>query len=200
MRGEVELPNNSVLVTIDDGDPSVYDLALPILRQYEVPAVLYTLAGSVPGFPVMSDEHIKSVHRAGITIGSHGLTHRSMAQLSLADARHELVSSKHRLESLIGVPVTSFAYPFGTKSHVSWDVVQLAIEAGYTTAVTSVHGRLTQQQGHPLLLPRVKIEAGDPNWLFEHLCRGSMDWWRLVDEGPFRRLSGVGDGHFVGAR
>jgi hypothetical protein len=34
-----------------------------------------------------------------------------------------------------------------------------------------------------MLLPRVKVESGDPRWLFPLLCRGAMDAWRLVDIG-----------------
>jgi hypothetical protein len=33
----------------------------------------------------------------------------------------------------------------------------------------------------PFTLPRVKVEAGDPDWLFPRLCRGALDGWRLVD-------------------
>jgi hypothetical protein len=37
-----------------------------------------------------------------------------------------------------------------------------------------------------LTLPRVKVEGGDPGWLFPQLCRGRLDCWRLVDRALWR--------------
>jgi peptidoglycan/xylan/chitin deacetylase (PgdA/CDA1 family) len=45
MDGEHPLPARPVLVTFDDGDRSVYEEAMPILRSYEVPAVVFVVAG-----------------------------------------------------------------------------------------------------------------------------------------------------------
>jgi peptidoglycan/xylan/chitin deacetylase (PgdA/CDA1 family) len=45
--GGAPLPARAVLVTFDDGDPSVFDVALPILRRYEIPAVAFVVTGLV---------------------------------------------------------------------------------------------------------------------------------------------------------
>ena len=55
-------------------------------------------------------------------------------------------------------------------------------EEGYDLAFTSQHGAVRTGLD-PMLLPRVKVESGDPAWLFPLLCRGAMDAWRLVDVG-----------------
>lgn len=43
LYNNVELPNNSVLITFDDGDRSVYKSGFPLLRQLKVPAILFVI-------------------------------------------------------------------------------------------------------------------------------------------------------------
>jgi len=45
VEGGTGLPRRSVLVTFDDGDRSVLDTGLPILRRYEVPGVVFVIGG-----------------------------------------------------------------------------------------------------------------------------------------------------------
>lgn len=183
--GRRRLADGSVLVSIDDGDPSVHRVALPILMRHRIPAVVYALGGRPDGFEVMTQRELRDVADNGIAIGSHSVSHRSLARIDPVSARWEAEDSRHRLEDAIGRPVHSFAYPFGTRADVSQRAADILAEAGYRTAFTSLHGALpgTGQPGNPLLLPRVKVESGDPRWLFPRLCEGAMDGWRRIDEG-----------------
>lgn len=186
VRGEATLKDGSVLVTMDDGDPSVLRVALPILEKHAIPSVLYALAGTPEGYEVLTPSELREVAGGGVAIGSHTVNHRSMGTLPPAAARIEAADSKARLEDIVGSPVTSFAYPFGTRRDVSPAAARILSEAGYTTGFTSLHGPVGQGDD-PMLLPRVKVESGDPAWLFPALCDGAMDRWRLIDEG----LSGL---------
>ena len=184
LGGRRNLDNGAVLVTIDDGDPSVAEIAVPILRRHGVPAVLFTLAGRPEGFRVLDDAALRAVADAGVDIGSHSLTHRSMARLPREQQVVEARDSRRRLEDILGRPVTTFAYPFGTRADYSDETAQVLREAGYDLAFTSQHGAL-QAGLDPLALPRVKVESGDPDWLFPLLCGGALDAWRLVDGGLY---------------
>lgn len=186
VAGEGTLPRDAVLLTIDDGDPSVLNEAVPILRAHKVPAVLFALAGTPPGFPCLTDAQLKAVAAAGVEIGSHGVSHSSMGQLGPAEIRHEARASRERLEQLTGAPVTAFAYPFGTPADFSDASRAILEEAGYTLAFTSVHGAI-MPGADPLSLPRAKIEAGDPDWLFPAICDGAMDLWRHLDVALHRK-------------
>jgi hypothetical protein len=44
----------------------------------------------------------------------------------------------------------------------------------------STHGAV-RAGSDPLALPRIKVEGGEPLWLFRMLARGGMDHWRVVD-------------------
>ena len=89
----------------------------------------------------------------------------------------------------MGREIRSFAYPFGTRNDMTPDVIACAEEAGYTLAFSSLHGPVVAgaTRLEALTLPRVKVESGDPAWLFPALCAGAMDRWRIVDN----RLSGM---------
>jgi peptidoglycan/xylan/chitin deacetylase (PgdA/CDA1 family) len=45
MAGRRRLPERAVLVTFDDGDPTVHDDGLPVLRDRGIPAVAFVIAG-----------------------------------------------------------------------------------------------------------------------------------------------------------
>lgn len=184
LGGRRNLDDGAVLVTIDDGDPSVAEVALPILRRHGVPAVLFTLAGRPEGFRVLEDAELRRLSEAGIEIGSHSLTHRSLARLPHEEAVREARDSRRRLEDLLGRRVTAFAYPFGTRADFSDATTEILRQAGYDLAFTSQHGAVRAGMD-PLVLPRVKVESGDPDWLFPLLCGGAMDAWRLVDAGLY---------------
>ncbi len=183
VAGKRQLPSGSVLVTFDDGDPSVRTVAVPILQKYAVPSVAYILAGRPTGFDLMSFSQIREIQAAGVSIGSHTVSHRSLGSLSRAEAMAELVDSRRRLEDEMGTAVHSFAYPFGTAKDMTPQVIDCVGEAGYTTGFSSLHGAIRADTARqPYALPRVKVESGDPQWLFPALCAGAMDRWRLVDD------------------
>jgi peptidoglycan/xylan/chitin deacetylase (PgdA/CDA1 family) len=184
-RGEGDLTNGSVLVTIDDGFSSVLSVAAPILRRYRVPAVTYVTSSAIgsesdAGERFLSWDQLVELDAAGVVIGSHGHTHRSMAKLPLDEARAEARRSKELIESHLGKAVTSFAYPYGMRGDESAATARMLSECGYRSVFVSQHGGI-RRGTNPLRLPRIKVEAGEPLWLFKLLCRGGMDAWSVAD-------------------
>jgi hypothetical protein len=184
-RGECELPDGAVLVTMDDGFSSVLHIAAPILQRWRIPSVAYLttdLIGkvSISGEPYLTWEEAAQLPAAGITVGSHSHTHRSVAQLAPEVALEEARTSREMLERGIDQPVRSFAYPFGMRRDESAATARMLTECGYTSVFIAQHG--TVQAGADLSrLPRVKVEGGEPLWMFKLLCRGGMDLWSLLD-------------------
>ena len=41
--GKLELPEKSIVLTIDDGDPSFFDLAVPLLQEYKIPGTIFII-------------------------------------------------------------------------------------------------------------------------------------------------------------
>lgn len=188
-RGEIQLASGSVLVTMDDGFSSVLTEAAPVLRRYRIPAVAFITtqaigdpdAGKGAGEAFLTWEQVAALSAAGVTIGSHGHTHRSMAKLSLDEVRVEGLQSRQLIEAHLGKGVTSFAYPYGMRNDESPATARILAECGYSTIFISQHGTIDQGV-NPLRLPRIKVEAGEPLWMFKLLCEGGMDAWSLADK------------------
>lgn len=188
LRSQRPVPDGAVLITIDDGYRSTYDIALPILEQYGLPAVSYISAGILDGSldrhaghePYMAIEEIRQLPSRGMAVGSHGLSHRSMARMTDAEMSTEAERSRSILEAKTGTQVRSFAYPFGTVADFSPASEAALGRAGYDIALTSQHAAVTAGSP-PLSLPRIKIERGESIRYFKMICRGGLDAWKYVD-------------------
>jgi peptidoglycan/xylan/chitin deacetylase (PgdA/CDA1 family) len=190
LAGQQPLARDSVLVTIDDGFVSTASVALPILRHYAVPAVAFVTPSLIddPDAPrteverYMTWDELGRLAEAGIATGGHGWAHESFGRFDRAHAREQASRTRERLESRLGRPVRSFAYPFGTLRDFNPETRQALTEAGYALVFTAQHGSVGKGTD-PFELPRVKVENGDSQAFFESLCDGAMDPWRVVDTG-----------------
>lgn len=202
LAGRRNLSNDACLITIDDGLRSTVLEALPVLRRWGVPAVAFVCAGLVGcghryPEPYMGWDEVKELVASGIVeIGSHAYTHRSLGFITPDEAFSEAKRSRERLEDRLGVPIRAFAYPFGTRSDFNARTDRALADAGYSIAFNSMHGSVRPGMD-PISLPRVKVEGGEPAWMFRLLCRGAMDPWRAVDRTLYRlqreRIEVTGD-------
>lgn len=187
VRGEIDLPDGSVLVTMDDGFSSVLHIAAPIMQRYGIPSVAYITTShmgtvNVSGEPYLTWDEVARLPAAGVTVGSHAHTHRSIAKLTAEQVREEGRVSRQLLEQHVGLPVKSFAYPFGMRTDESDMTARVLTECGYDSIFIAQHGTLRSAANTLARLPRVKVEGGEPMWMFKLLCRGGMDAWKLFDD------------------
>lgn len=139
-----------VVVTFDDGYWDNIQYALPILKEFRIPATIFLTAGFCdqqirhPRYPKEPgrlhldwDEARMLAAEPGITIGSHTVTHPHLSRLSDDDAWREIAESRSRIERELAMPIRHFCYPsgdFGARE------AQFAERAGYTCAVTVAPG------------------------------------------------------------
>lgn len=107
---------------------------------------------------MMGPQHLREMARAGMTIGSHTVTHPILASLPDDEAMQELVDSKRDLEDVLQAPVEHLAYPNGMGVPINFNAgtARLAREAGYRSASTSLRGPVARQSD-PFALPRQGI-------------------------------------------
>ena len=84
-----------------------------------------------------------------VEIGAHTRTHVQLGGQSKELQRSEVIGSITDLSGVLGRPITSFAYPFGSPEAVGDVAPRLAREAGCVLACSTVHGRFV---GPPTLI------------------------------------------------
>ncbi len=97
-----------------------------------------------------------------VEIGAHTGSHPQLSSLSRQEAGDEVATSKRSLEDALGVPVTSFAYPYGTRASYTDETVDLVKEAGFSCALTGIEGNV-DERADPYQLRRVSI-LGNDRW------------------------------------
>jgi peptidoglycan/xylan/chitin deacetylase (PgdA/CDA1 family) len=88
--------------------------------------------------PMLTWDEVRTMHRLGMVIGSHTMTHPNLPNAGLRDAEREITESKATLERELDAPVTMFSYPNGgADRYMTPDVARLVRDAGFDAATTS---------------------------------------------------------------
>jgi len=150
-------------ITFDDGFRDNLTVALPLLEKFQLPITLFVAAGFVGEDGYLSPEELREISQHPlVTIGAHGFRHLHFPQLSVAQARQELVESRRLLSSITGNTIRYMAWPYG---ECSPRLEQLSQEAGYRAAWSvwkgnnGMHARWRVPLGRYDNLPRFIAKA-----------------------------------------
>ena len=112
---------------------------------------------------MMSWSDAKELSENGIELGAHTASHPILTRISLGDAIGELSKSKERVETELGKPVISFAYPNGQSSDFNNEVVDKVQKVGFEIAFTLLPGptRRTTVIKNPLIIRRIFLSYTD---------------------------------------
>ena len=90
---------------------------------------------------MMRSDEVRQLHRLGMGIGAHTVTHPILARLSRDEARAEMSDGRRALQDILGEPVGLFAYPNG-KPGADYlpEHPELARELGFDAAVSTAWG------------------------------------------------------------
>src|SRR5258708_3911873 len=146
------LPPRSALLTVDDGYRSMRHAAVPLLSDYGFPSVLFVSTsfiggtnrfdqGVEPEEPICDWDDLLEIQRSGVSLQSHGVTHRHLSELGLDELRHELWASKSALEARTGQSVTLFSFPYGDSGSSLEITATELCQAGYRAAFLYGGGR-----------------------------------------------------------
>lgn len=140
-KGRKNIPEEAIVITMDDGWEGVYTYAYPVLKEHGFPFTIYVYKKYVNiGGRSLSWDQIREMMKHGCEVGSHSVSHESLRNKkgrNEADQQlwllSELKDSKEFLEKNLGIACTSFAYPFGIFDD---STTELALQVGYETLVT----------------------------------------------------------------
>jgi len=108
-------------------------------------------------FQLLRPSEVNQLADAGMTIGSHTMSHPILSTQPAEFAQSEIANCRQKLEQCTGRAVWALAYPFGNAAAVGNRELDLARAAGYDCAFMNVPGDL--QTARRFALPRVHVTA-----------------------------------------
>lgn len=106
----------------------------------------------------MSWDEAKEMRRGGMSIGSHAHSHQILAHLTPDEQSRELTTSKSILESHLGEPVHTVAYPVGTKGAFNAATLEAARSSGYKAGFSYIPGVNRVTHLLPFELRRISVD------------------------------------------
>lgn len=185
-----------IAITIDDGYAHLSESLPPICERFGLKPHLFIPAGFV-GRPNswdyttllhseghLSARQIASLSQMGISIGSHGLSHRQFTRLSTRELFKEITESKRRLEEMTGKSVTAITYPFGRFNR---SVLETVAGAGYSLGLGTSWPQAGQQS---LALGRILVYGYDTPFSVRQKLGGWLKPVERTKQGIATFLSG----------
>ncbi len=155
--------DSGIALTFDDGMRSVYENALPILKEHTVPAHVFLTSSVVgktnewpgnppiaPKYPMMDWDQIEACHRAGIHIDAHTSNHPDLRRLDKGGLRQECELSDQLIEERLGRRPKYFAYPYGLSDAKVRTYMRGRYAASFTTELRNL-----SQDDDKAALPRL---------------------------------------------
>jgi len=100
-------------LSFDDGYASDVEIALPALLERGLSASFFPLAGSLGRPGHVSGAGLRALAGAGMTVGSHGMRHRSWRRLDAESGHEEFTLARSMIAEAAGAAVLTAACPFG---------------------------------------------------------------------------------------
>jgi peptidoglycan/xylan/chitin deacetylase (PgdA/CDA1 family) len=104
----------SIRITIDDGNTSDVEFALPALLRRNLMAEFFIISGRIGQAGSLGAADVRSLVQAGMIVGSHGLSHRPWRALTTRELHQELDAAQRAMAAASGQPVTHVACPLGS--------------------------------------------------------------------------------------
>lgn len=174
LRSTLQHSNRNVIISFDDGHASDVSIALPLLQEYGFAAEFFFTTDWIgqPGY--VDEEGIRTLHSAGMGVGSHGVSHHFFNDFSFEEAEDEIRRSTGRLSEIIGAPVDRFSAPGGRLPDELTQLVQLCqLRFVCTSEIDTCN-----EQNFPLEIPRIAIRHDTSIELFEKIAQADPAYYR----------------------
>jgi peptidoglycan/xylan/chitin deacetylase (PgdA/CDA1 family) len=203
------LPLRTVVISFDDGYANNFENGFEVLHEYGMTATWFIVTQDIgrhsrwlgqdqPFRPMLNNEQLRQMVDAGIEIGSHTRRHFRLSQLDFNSIWEEVSGSKKELEDILGLPVISFAYPYG---ELNDDYVAAVKKAGYRIACSTRTGWFGSDPDL-LLVRRIAIFSHDNLSTFARklaFADNNVEWGRMAKYAVGRVRSRLFDKRFLGS-
>jgi len=136
-----QIPEKSVVITIDNGWSSFSDIAFPILKKYGFPATLFVYTDFIGTSKALSWKQINNLSKNGFDIQCKTKTHRNLTKRKKKESFKEYFKSlemeisypKKLIKQKLNKECSYFAYPYGKTNNL---VIAILKKQGYRAAFT----------------------------------------------------------------
>ena len=143
-----------ILLTIDDGFKSFYDNAWPILKEQEIPFILFVNTREVGTYGYMNWAQIKEISKEKfVHIGNHSFSHEYLVDTKNEEIIYDINRAMIDLKNNLGYNSPFFSYPFGEYSNNFKKIVK---DFGFRYAFGQ-HSGVTDETKDFYELPRFPI-------------------------------------------
>lgn len=155
------IPPKSVVLTIDDGWLSGYEIAFPILKEYGYPATFFIYTDIIGrSSRALSWELLREMSAAGMDIQCHTVSHRNLTvrggKESFRDyfdsLEKEMAGCRDIIQNRLKAEVKYLAYPYGLANSL---VAEMARKNGYRGALTIHRG------GNPFFIHNFRVNRAE---------------------------------------
>jgi len=108
-----------------------------------------------------------------IEIGAHTVNHAFLSALTQREQREEILDSKRTLEEKIGLTVSSFAYPYGTRQSYNNETIQILNKLGFLNACSNFRARIGPKTDS-FQIPRFVVRDWDAHEFIRMICSARM--------------------------
>ena len=167
VQGQQEAPDKAVVITVDDGYRSYLDVAVPILRKYDIPSTIFVYPDFIGAPLALSWDNIKMFTQDPlIDVQSHSKTHANLAfnaktentKQYQARLHQEVLTAAEKIERITGEnSIHNFAYPYGNTSQ---ELIVLLEQNNYQLGFTVERGSASTFSDR-FLINRTMIYGGD---------------------------------------
>jgi peptidoglycan/xylan/chitin deacetylase (PgdA/CDA1 family) len=163
--------SKEIIVTFDDGLLDNYTNAYPILKELGLKAYFFIVVAKVGKRGYMNWKQIRELRNAGMTIGSHGITHKILVGLGNRALSYEIRESKKIMEEKLSVPVEYFSIPFG---YYNAGTIEKIKQSGYKAVFTS-----NPKDNDGFKFGRIAIKG---DWNLEYLTKVINNGYTMKDK------------------
>jgi len=157
-----------IIITFDDGYENIYNLGMPILKEFDQKATCFIVKNQIDGFnlwdsdrddykknKLMNLSQIQEWDASGFEIGSHSSDHLNLMEQT-TDAKNKQINDPvYFFKGKLNNSIQSFSYPFGVYDD---ECIEL-LKKNYKYAVTTKPSRYINNKFSNYEIPRISINS-----------------------------------------
>lgn len=189
VNGRIQGRKN-ILITIDDGNRSVYRAYQQVLRPLNIKPLLAVYLSVIGKRTALSWDQLNELASDGCEIAAHGFYHRKMSprlyRVNKKGYLNEIYKPRKILEEKLRKRIRVFVYPYGLYTD---EIFEHLRGAGYEYALTVRDDSLTlpfSSLENPYEIPRYVVTRSDRRFAFSRIIRYAEKEYRIASRGRKR--------------